>query len=71
MASATHVVIEISGGLVSAVLANGTISVTVVDHDNIRDGGDAPPALPVGLTYDAAGDVVIGDEAWAEVAEAP
>jgi len=53
---ADEIIITIRGGVVTSVVANGDITVTVVDYDNIAEGDDMPD-LPTGVTADVDGDL--------------
>jgi len=66
MSGEPEVVVMVSGGVVTEVLSNSPVFVTVVDYDNIKESGEAPD-LPEGLTYNEDGQVVahgMWDLAW-------
>lgn len=48
--AAKSIIITIAGGILADIMADGPITVTLVDHDNICQG-EPPPALPDGVSY--------------------
>ena len=62
----TRIIIELRGGVISGVLADGPLEATVVDHDDIAENGDRP-TLPSGVEYDADGDLKVVRKPWDDV----
>jgi hypothetical protein len=63
----THIVLTVSGGVLTGAVADGPISVTVVDHDNIK-AGDPFPTLPPGITRTSDDDLTwVSSSGWRAV----
>ena len=35
-----HIIIEVSGGCITNIVSNMPVSITIIDHDNLREGQD-------------------------------
>jgi hypothetical protein len=57
----TRVLIEVSGGLVTNIMADGEVRVNVIDHDNLEQA-DLPEDLDEAIDIDDAREFQYPDE---------